>query len=126
MQKAFKPCRKLGCPNLTRETYCSTHKEQRKINNKQYDNQIRNQEHRSFYHSKEWKAVRLIALTRDNFICVECKKNNKITKAEIVDHVIELRDDYSKRLELTNLQSLCRPCHNTKTEQERKKRNKNK
>ena len=50
-----------------------------------------------------------------------------ITKpADVVDHVIELTDDWSKRLDPDNLQSLCHVCHNSKTRHERKKRRTNK
>jgi 5-methylcytosine-specific restriction endonuclease McrA len=47
-------------------------------------------------------------------------------KGDVVDHIIELRDDFSKRLDVNNLQTLCYSCHNKKTKIEKAKREKRK
>ncbi|ELR66050.1 hypothetical protein C942_00492 [Photobacterium marinum] len=41
-----------------------------------------------------------------------------------MDHVIEINDDYSKRLDWDNLKSLCYSCHSIKTHGEKKRRQK--
>ena len=65
----------------------------------------------------KWQKDRKRALVRDNYLCQECLKSNRLTKASDVDHII------SKALggndNLSNLQSLCNPCHKIKTIQER-------
>ena len=40
---------------------------------------------------------------------------------DVVDHIIPIRMDWSKRLEPTNLQTLCHACHNKKTKKMRRK-----
>lgn len=44
-----------------------------------------------------------------------CEKKGIVTAANVVDHIIPLRIDYNKRLDVNNLQSLCNKCHNIKT-----------
>ena len=65
-----------------------------------------------FYRSKEWKTLRFQALERDNYLCVECKKRGIITPADTVHHIKPLRIDDSKAYDLSNLESVCRACHN--------------
>ncbi len=53
-----------------------------------------------------------MALTRDHGICQDCLKERKITKAQTVHHIKELREHPELSLTLENLVSLCNPCHN--------------
>ena len=48
-------------------------------------------------------------------------KNNKLTDATLVDHIIAIRVDPSRRLDPSNLQSLCNSCHIEKTREDMKK-----
>lgn len=70
---------------------------------------------KQFYKSKAWQACREAAIKRDAYLCIDCAKQNKITAAEEVHHVIELTadniEDASISLNLDNLASLCRECH---------------
>lgn len=66
----------------------------------------------AFYKSKEWKLLRLEALQRDNYLCIECKKRGIITPATTVHHIKPLRIDDSRALQLSNLETVCGPCHN--------------
>lgn len=125
--RPLKPCNKIGCTNLTRDRYCEQHKhlaEQRqrdKQRDKHYDQYKRNQQARAFYHSKEWERVRLAVLSRDNFLCQECLKNKRITRAVIADHIVPLLVAWDKRLDMSNLQSLCQACHNRKTAEDKRR-----
>ena len=65
-----------------------------------------------FYHSKEWKKLRLEALERDHYLCIECLKNGKITPADTVHHIKPLRIDQTGAEDLNNLETVCRACHN--------------
>lgn len=74
-----------------------------------------------FYKSVEWRGkqgIRNKALERDNYECVKCKEQGKVTTREDevleVDHIYELKDYPKLALWLDNLQTLCRPCHNKK------------
>jgi 5-methylcytosine-specific restriction endonuclease McrA len=69
----------------------------------------------SFYGSPQWKATRQAAKSRDAYLCVDCMRAGIITPAEEVHHIIELTpeniNDPSISLNLDNLVSLCRECH---------------
>ncbi|WP_411744893.1 HNH endonuclease [Reinekea sp.] len=69
-------------------------------------------------YGKEWRALRIQILQRDEYMCVECKRNGIATAATDVDHI------KSKALggtdAVTNLQSLCGACHKAKTIAERR------
>ena len=114
--KPLKPCAVPGCPNLTQGRYCEQHKHKEQKDkaerHRYYDEHIRDQKARDFYHSKEWQRVRQAALTRDKHLCKHCLRNNRITPADMVHHIIEIKRDWSRRLDLDNLISLCNSCHN--------------
>ena len=67
-----------------------------------------------FYHSSEWRAVRLQVLERDRYLCQPCKRAGRITPAKTVDHIEPLRTNWSRRLDLDNLETICGQCHNAK------------
>jgi len=48
--------------------------------------------------------------------------NGFLRSGQDIDHIVEIKDDYSLRLEMTNLQTLCRSCHAQKTHRERLER----
>ena len=52
-----------------------------------------------------------MALHRDNHICQGCLRFKKITLAEEVHHIKPVKDYPEQALELDNLESLCRDCH---------------
>lgn len=117
-KKPLRPCKQFGCPNLTRETYCDKHKYkvQQKESDRQkyYDKNIRykrDKKYADFYRSKPWEKVREVVLARDNGLCQECLKDKRVTLADTVHHIIELKDDWGKRLDLNNLISICSSCH---------------
>ncbi len=113
-----KICRGKNCENLIpmNGKYCpqcakvATMDKQEK--NKRYDLKVRDPKLVKFYHSSEWNWIRSAALVRDNHLCQECLKQNIIQSAEIVHHIIEIKDDWSKRLQIDNCQSVCKSCHN--------------
>lgn len=65
-----------------------------------------------FYKSREWKALRLEALKRDNYECQACKRKGKYKKAQCVHHLKEVKIVPLLALTLSNLESLCNACHN--------------
>lgn len=61
-----------------------------------------------FYSSAEWKELRQQAFERDNFTCVDCGRNPVYLEA---NH-IKPRSSYPElKLELSNIETLCKPCH---------------
>ncbi|MDT2240900.1 HNH endonuclease signature motif containing protein [Paenibacillus larvae] len=77
-----------------------------------YDKYKRNKEARDFYNSSAWKKCRTAVLIRDHHLCQKCLKQKKITQADMVHHIVHLTDDWSKGLDMDNLESLCLSCHN--------------
>lgn len=63
-----------------------------------------------------WRKRREVIMNRDGRLCQVCRKEDRITEATEVDHVIPKSkggtDDDS------NLQAICSPCHATKSQQE--------
>ncbi|QCK81885.1 HNH endonuclease [Geobacillus kaustophilus NBRC 102445] len=123
--RPLKPCAVPGCPNLTQGRYCEKHKHKEQQDkaerHRYYDEHLRDQTARDFYHSKEWQRVRRAALVRDHYLCQHCLAKKRITPADVVDHIVPVRVDWSLRLTLDNLQSLCNPCHNRKTSEDKRK-----
>jgi len=94
----------------------------RSKNEKIYNENKRDNKTNKIYQSKRWKDLRIKALIRDNFCCVECKTPITIKPRDhVVDHIIEIKDG-GKAFDLNNLQSLCMSCHNKKTNIEKRHR----
>lgn len=105
--KPLKPCRCAGCPNLTDGTYCDKHKELLRLE------KARPSAHKRGY-SGRWQKARRIFLA-DNPLCVECKKNGRLTEATVVDHIIPHKGDDGLFWDRNNWQALCKECHDRKT-----------
>lgn len=98
------------------ERYCEAHRrEVIKHKNEVYDHNHRNREHDRFYHSKDWKTVREQVMKDHGGLCVQCDMFGIVNDANVVDHIIPIEVDYSKRLDITNLQPLCHQHHALKT-----------
>ncbi|MDR5602776.1 HNH endonuclease [Staphylococcus coagulans] len=102
-------CNKLISFN---ESYCDKHKTY--TNAKYNDVRQRNDpEYLRFYKSKQWQNLREIVMMENDYICQSCGR-----QANVVDHIIPTKVDWSKRLDKNNLQPLCNECHNKKTKNE--------
>ena len=84
---------------------------------KEYNRNIRynkdNKEYSSFYNTTHWNRMSKYIRSKYNGLCLVCYVRYKIMNgANVVHHIIELKEDYSKRLEEDNLITLCHSCHN--------------
>ncbi|PRY86774.1 HNH endonuclease [Donghicola tyrosinivorans] len=61
--------------------------------------------------SARWKSLRLQALERDDWKCVQCGERRRLE----VDHIKPVRTHPELSFSLANLQCLCGPCHSRKT-----------
>ncbi|MBE1727410.1 HNH endonuclease [Lactobacillus plantarum] len=66
----------------------------------------------TFYHSIEWRSIRESALKRDHYLCQVCRRNGIIKQGNTVHHIIPIKNDWSKRLDMDNLETICPSCHN--------------
>jgi 5-methylcytosine-specific restriction endonuclease McrA len=69
---------------------------------------------RAVTRTRRWAALRLEALRRDGFRCVECGGRSRLQ----VDHVQPVRTHPELAWSLGNLQTLCGRCHGAKTRNE--------
>lgn len=76
---------------------------------KVYNQRCRNKKADAFYHSKEWKNLSKLVLTKSGYVCAECGG-----LATEVHHKKEISTHWDERFELDNLESLCTKCHNRK------------
>lgn len=66
----------------------------------------------SFYKSTQWIHIREFTLMMYNYIDIyDYLVNKKVTKAVVVHHITEVKDDWYKRLELGNLIPLSKHNH---------------
>ena len=73
-------------------------------------------EEERFYNSYAWQRARN-AHRHLEPLCRECAKVDVITAADMVDHIVRIRDG-GDPLNDSNLQSLCNACHNRKRQAE--------
>ncbi|AAL97118.1 TPA: HNH endonuclease signature motif containing protein [Streptococcus pyogenes] len=80
--------------------------------------------YRTFYHKTEWRKLREIAIIRDKRECIWCRQNGKRTTTNLeVDHIKEVKDYPELALDLANLRTLCKDCHNRRHGRYQKKKN---
>ncbi len=103
------PCAHPGCPRVVPygQRYCSEHtllyRGDRKSSGKRG------------YGSK-WQRARARFLARpENIFCVECKKEGKLVRATVVDHIVPHRGDDKLFWDEKNWQPLCKKHHDIKT-----------
>ncbi|MHC5215871.1 HNH endonuclease [Enterococcus sp. LJL128] len=69
-----------------------------------------------FYGSSEWKKLRQERLAVDDFECTWCKEEGRVTTEAIsileVDYIKELDSYPELALDINNLRTLCKDCHN--------------
>lgn len=102
----FKVCKHIGCNTLTKTGYCPNHKpiELRASAAKRgYDNR--------------WRKYRS-AFLKEHPLCAECERNNRITLATVVDHIIPHKGNKRLFWDSDNHEALCERCHNRKTAKE--------
>lgn len=82
-------------------------------------------DYNKFYKTSRW--VKLSRRTLQNKpVCVSCLSKGIIKKADLVDHIVPIREDWSKRLDPKNLQPLCYRCHRLKTKKDHEREKKKK
>lgn len=64
------------------------------------------------YNTRRWRRMSKHQLMLCP-LCVFCKRQDRVTAATVTDHIIPHKGDRSLFFDTTNLQSLCKPCHDS-------------
>lgn len=78
-----------------------------------YDKQAK-----QFYNSRIWRETSKQVLLQNDYICAMCGG-----EATMTDHIVSVKQDWNKRLDLNNLQASCKACNDSKAIRERRKNN---
>lgn len=124
-RSAPKPCAEPGCPQLVYDgSRCDEHRREYSRDRSRTRFNSANQADKAlddFYKGAAWVRLRRWWIRR-NPLCVRCEERGVVTPGRVVDHIVERRDDPSRSLDATNLQTLCHRCHTIKTNEEKSKR----
>jgi 5-methylcytosine-specific restriction protein A len=107
-----RPCGAPRCAGFADpgRSYCTAHQRE----SWRQQNAQRPRELRAFYDSPEWRSLRAAHLELHP-ACEDCEASGRATPATQVDHVLPLRSRPELALEPSNLRSLCKACHSSKT-----------
>lgn len=114
MLKKICRCGKVILYSMKRCTECEVKAEEERKQNIRYYKRTtyeRDSKYNKFYKSKEWNTVRQLAIVRDHAICKDCLDKNTITPYNTVHHIVPIKEDWSRRLDINNLICLCESCH---------------
>ncbi len=113
MLRSLRPCRYTTCTELTRDAsgYCTDHEYIAQENHMKYKKSRTDKKEQSFYCSGNWIKLRTVVLGRDHGLCQHCLAEGKVTLVDVIHHIIPIKRDWSKRLDINNLICLCNSCH---------------
>ena len=101
------PCNKPGCGKLTHGRFCDAHKgagdDRRSAQARGYDS--------------KWTALSK-RYRQANPLCEQHLARDEFVPVALVDHIVPVHVAPDRRMDTSNLQSLCRDCHAEKTEQD--------
>jgi len=123
-RNAKHPCRSSHCGKLLdKPGYCDQHHIEHAVVDRREAYKVQKlavtedyKERNRFYQRSTWKKIRAAQL-RIEPLCRTCRGLGRLVEATVVDHVIPISIG-GEPLELSNLQSLCKPHHDAKTRSE--------
>ena len=62
------------------------------------------------YNTGRWRKARIVHLASEP-LCRMCKEEGRITAAQVVDHIKAHKGDEALFWDVSNWQSVCKPCH---------------
>ena len=108
----YKLCTSCG-KKIQEGTTCPCRKTRAAERHRLYDKYQRDRRSTDFYHSPEWERTRQRVLNMDKVDVYLYMTQGKVVPADTVHHIVPLRDDWSKRLDISNLMSLHHDTHST-------------
>lgn len=118
LKKLCPRCHKLIDYNLKMCKECEDkQKDIESKRQKDYDKKIRyadnNVKYAKFYHSVEWIKLSEYVKMSFNGLCIMCLlEDDVINSYDVVHHIVEIKEDWDKRLDSDNLITLCHLHHN--------------
>jgi 5-methylcytosine-specific restriction protein A len=106
---SLRACAQGRCPELVVSGYCANHggNSERAAGRKRFDDARGTAASRGY--DAVWQRLRLVVL-REEPVCRKCQR----ALSREVDHIVPIAAG-GERLERSNLQGLCKPCHSRKT-----------
>lgn len=118
-EKTRVPCKQPGCRELVRPpmSRCEQHQRNYDLNKSRRYNEQRNSdplenELNKFYKSRAWRELRKWFI-QNNPVCIQCGHIGTV-----VDHIVPRRSGGAS-FDVSNLQTMCDTCHNSKRQSER-------
>lgn len=86
--------------------------ERRRDSDREYDRNKRDKKSKDFYNSSSWEKTRLLVMSKYKGLDLyEYYVNHSIVYAQTVHHIVELREDWSRRHDVMNLIPLSNSNH---------------
>ena len=109
----YKICSRCG-KRIPEGTTCPCQKIRKAESDKHYDKYQRDQKSTEFYKSGVWQLTRQRVLNMDQHLDVyEYMMHGRVVIADTVHHIVPLKEDWNRRLDLSNLMSLNHDTHST-------------
>ena len=103
----YKRCSRCG-KRIPSGSTCSCVKQR----HREYDRYSRDQKSKDFYGGKEWEMTRAVVLDVDDGIDVYLyMTQGVIVAADTVHHIIPIKDDWERRVDIDNMMSLSSDTH---------------
>jgi len=100
-----KACNQPGCPRYaSKGGRCDAHKRPPWQHPRRGD------------YGSDWRKIRGAVLNRDAGLCQQCARDGRLTAGNQVDHIVPRSEGGGD--EMSNLETLCYPCHQRKSSRE--------
>lgn len=76
---------------------------------------------RAWYSTARWQRLRWSVLLREQFTCAYCSKVEAETRQLVADHRVAHRGDPDLFWDASNLQCLCKSCHDSAKQREERR-----
>ena len=107
-----------GCGRLAHDgsARCPAHPHSERSRQYSRARRARGDPNEMFYGSSRWQRLRL-AVLHEEPLCRMCAQGNRVELGTVVDHIVPVKQG-GEIWDRTNLQPLCRPCHEIKSRAE--------